>query len=84
MKNTFLNLAVPIIQAGEPGEVEKIKIHKDLVTNIWERWTIDGVNFNEVTMGELIKMIEDKFHVDVKTLNLAYRGPIYSDLVLNL
>jgi hypothetical protein len=35
MKNTFLNLAVPIIQAGEPGEVEKIKIHEGLITNIW-------------------------------------------------
>jgi hypothetical protein len=27
MKNTFINLAVPIIQTGEPGELEKIKIH---------------------------------------------------------
>lgn len=27
MRNTFLNLAVPLIQLSEPGEATKIKLH---------------------------------------------------------
>lgn len=57
MKNTFMNLAVPIIQAGEPGEVEKIKIHENLTTNIWERWSVDQIDLNQISMGSLIGKI---------------------------
>lgn len=38
MRNSFLNLAVPMINMSEPGEVEKIKIHENLSTNIWDVW----------------------------------------------
>jgi hypothetical protein len=40
MRNAFINLAVPIVQLGEPGEVEKIKVHENLQTNVWERWSV--------------------------------------------
>ena len=30
MRNSFLNLAVPVLTMGEPGVVEKIKVHEDL------------------------------------------------------
>lgn len=84
MKNTFVNLAVPMIQAGEPGEIEKIKIHEELSTNIWERWTVEAVDLQKITLGEVVKILEDKFKVSVKTLGVAEGGPIYSDLVLGL
>lgn len=51
MKNTFLNLAVPMVQTGEPGEIEKIKIHEDLTTNIWERWSLEPIDYETLTMG---------------------------------
>lgn len=35
MRNAFINLAVPLVQLGEPGEVEKIKVHENLQTNVW-------------------------------------------------
>lgn len=35
MRNAFLNLAIPSLTMGEPGPVEKIKVHETLETNIW-------------------------------------------------
>lgn len=40
MRNTFLNLAVPLIQLSEPGEASKTKIHDDLSFTIWDRWEV--------------------------------------------
>lgn len=40
LRNAFVNLAVPIVQLGEPGEVQKIKVHDKLETNVWERWEV--------------------------------------------
>ena len=35
MRNAFINLAVPYMQMGEPGAVEKIKVHENLETTLW-------------------------------------------------
>jgi hypothetical protein len=84
MRNTFINLAVPMIQAGEPGEVEKIKIHENLTTNIWERWEIGPFDLDKVTVRELLTAIEEKYKINVKILSILEGAQIYSDLVLGL
>lgn len=40
LRNIFLNLAVPIMQAGEPGDVPKFKICEGLETTLWDRWEV--------------------------------------------
>ena len=41
-RNVFLNLAVPIMQASEPGNLEKIKLTDKIETTLWDRWEIDA------------------------------------------
>ncbi len=82
MRNAFINLAVPLLQLGEPGEVEKIKVHDNLETTLWERWEVSTKK--ESTLRDLISQIESKYGVSVKGLNLADGGQIYSDIVLGL
>ena len=39
-RNIFLNLAVPMMQASEPGDVEKVKLTENVEVTLWDRWTI--------------------------------------------
>lgn len=39
-RNIFLNLAVPFLQASEPGDVMKEKLLEGLETSLWDRWDI--------------------------------------------
>ena len=50
MKNTFLNLAVPIMQMTEPGKCKKTKIKEGLEVTLWDRW--------DVKLGEKVKLGE--------------------------
>jgi hypothetical protein len=38
MKNSFLNLAVPIMQISEPGKIKRKKINSFIEFSLWERW----------------------------------------------
>lgn len=82
MRNAFINLAVPILQLGEPGEAEKIKVHETLTTNLWERWSVSSKRSE--TLRSLISAIEEKYGVSVKGLDLVDGGQVYSDIVLSL
>lgn len=82
MRNAFINLAVPLVQLGEPGEVEKIKVHEQLTTNIWERWNVSLPK--TATLRELIQQVEHTYGVIVKGLDLVEGGQVYSDIVLGL
>lgn len=68
---------------GEPGPVEKIKVHEKLETNLWERWTIGPIS-KSASFEELLKAIEEKYEVKVKGLNFCEGGQVYSDFVLSL
>jgi ubiquitin-activating enzyme E1 len=41
-RNVFLNLAVPIMQASEPGDVEKIKLTETISATLWDRWEVEA------------------------------------------
>lgn len=83
MRNAFLNLAIPSLTMGEPGPVEKIKVHDNLETNIWERWSVGPLS-KEQNVGDLLKAVEDKYGVVVKGLTLVEGSQIYSDFVMSL
>ena len=55
MRNTFLNLAVPLVQLSEPGEAPKIKIHDDLSFTIWDKWEINCTE--KSTFDELFEVL---------------------------
>lgn len=70
MRNSFLNLAIPSLTMGEPGPVEKIKVHEKLETNLWERWSV-GPIAKQASFGDLLAAIEEKYSVKVKGLNFC-------------
>lgn len=82
LRNAFVNLAVPIVQLGQPGQVQKIKVHDKLDTNVWERWEVSLGK--ESPLRELISVIQEKYGVIVKGLDMLEGGQIYSDIVLSL
>lgn len=54
-RNVFLSLAVPIMQAGEPGDVPKTKLTDKIETTIWDRWEVNAAN---LTLKETIAKLE--------------------------
>jgi hypothetical protein len=49
-RNIFLNLAVPIMQASEPGDALKTKLTEEIEVSLWDRW--------EVKKGKNLKLKE--------------------------
>lgn len=39
-RNIFLNLAVPMMQAGEPADMLKTKLLEGLEVSLWDRWEV--------------------------------------------
>jgi hypothetical protein len=62
--------------------VQKIKVHDKLETTVWERWEV-GIS-RDSTLRELIQVIQEKYAITVKGLDLLEGGQIYSDIVLSL
>ena len=57
-RNLFLNLAVPIMQASEPGDVSKIKLAEGLPeVSLWDRWEVKHPSKKDTTLGEAITTI---------------------------
>lgn len=54
-RNAFLNLAVPFIQASEPGDVQKTKFTDKLEKTLWDRWDHTEKQF---TPKQIMKKIE--------------------------
>ena len=57
MRNSFLNLAIPSLTMGEPGPVEKIKVHEKLETNLWERWHVGPIP-KTASFEDLLQAVE--------------------------
>mmetsp|Transcript_19576 Transcript_19576/g.30122 ORF Transcript_19576/g.30122 Transcript_19576/m.30122 type:complete len:169 (+) Transcript_19576:17285-17791(+) len=73
-RNAFLNLAVPIMQASEPGDVQKMNITKTLETTLWDRWELDG---KDQTLKQLISAFEAKYKdLEVRDI-LKGNTPLY-------
>ena len=73
-RNVFLNLAVPIMQASEPGDLQKIKLTEKLETTLWDRWDVKG---KDKTLRDVIKHIEQTYSgLEVRDV-LRGNTPIY-------
>ena len=46
IRNSFLNLAIPYLQASEPGPVSKNKLSENLSVTLWDRWEFKPENNN--------------------------------------
>jgi len=58
-RNIFLNLAVPIMQASEPGDVIKTKLVEGLEVTLWDRWEIQ--KGKDMTLQDIISHIEQTY-----------------------
>ena len=63
IRNIFLNLAVPIMQASEPGEITKhiLKKDPDLVVTEWDRWEYVIGKDDTPTLNKLFTHVYEKY-----------------------
>ena len=62
-RNYYLNLALPLIQASEPGAVQKVKINEETEVDLWSRWDIFK---KDITLQQLFDHIKDTYKLQVK------------------
>lgn len=79
-RNAFLNLAVPIMQASEPGDVLKTKVTDTIETSLWDRWEVDSTG---LSLKEVILRVEEKYPgLEVRDV-LRGNSPIYFSAIMN-
>ncbi|CAA6656900.1 unnamed protein product [Spirodela intermedia] len=54
-RNTFANLALPMLTMSEPVPPKVIK-HLDMAWTVWDRWAVHG----DLTLRELLRWLKDK------------------------
>jgi hypothetical protein len=83
-RNIFLNLAVPIMQASEPGDVAKTKLAEGLEVTLWDRWEVNSVNTKkEISLRDVIAEIESQKDKKLEVRDVM-RGntPIYFHAIM--
>jgi len=79
-RNTFLNLAVPIMQASEPGDVQKTKLTDKIETTLWDRWEVEA---KDLTLKEVIAKVEAKYEgLEVKDV-MRGNTPVFFQAIMN-
>ena len=81
-RNVFLNLAVPIMQASEPGDVAKTKLSEGIEVTLWDRWEVKG-HGKESTLKDVISDIEKQFPtLEVRDITRG-NTPLYFHAVMS-
>ena len=79
-RNVFLNLAVPIMQASEPGDVEKTKLTDKIETCLWDRWEVQA---HDLTLEQVITKVEETYEgLEVRDV-LRGNAPIYFHAIMS-
>jgi hypothetical protein len=81
-KNIFLNLAVPFMQATEPGSVKKEKLLDDVEVSIWDRWEVK--DFKKGTLQQLMTSLEQKYPGLVVVDVLKGNAIVYSKVLMDM
>ena len=83
-RNVFLNLAVPIMQASEPGDVAKTKLTEDIQVTLWDRWDVNkGTGNKDITLAQVIKKVEENYNgLEVRDV-MRGNTPIYFHAIMN-
>jgi len=79
-RNVFLNLAVPIMQASEPADVQKTKLTASIETTLWDRWTVDAKG---LTLKEVMAKVEEQHAGLVVKDVLRGNAPIYFHAIMS-
>lgn len=81
-RNVFLNLAVPIMQASEPGDVAKTKLSEGVEVTLWDRWDVKG-HGKDVTLKDVIEEVEKQFPaLEVRDITRG-NTPLYFHAVMS-
>ena len=81
-RNVFLNLAVPIMQASEPGDVAKTKLSEGIEVTLWDRWEVKG-HGKEATLKDVITDVEKQFPtLEVRDITRG-NTPLYFHAVMS-
>ena len=75
-RNSFLNLAIPLLQSSEPGACAKIKIKEGLTTTLWDRWEIN-LSPNNCTIKNLFARLKEKYSLFPRDI-FKGKKPVYS------
>lgn len=80
-RNIFLNLAVPFLQASEPGDVVKDKLTDKIEVSLWDVWKVE--NAKKLTLAGLIKHLETTYEgLEVRDV-MRGNTPIYFYAIMN-
>lgn len=79
-RNYYLNLALPLVQASEPGAVLKTKLHEDLEVDLWSRWDIYK---KDITLGQLFEHIKNTYKLEIKDV-MKGNETIYFSSIMNI
>lgn len=75
-RNSFLNLAIPLLQSSEPGACAKNKIREGLTTTLWDRWEIN-LTQDQCTIKNLFEILRTKYLLFPKDI-FKGKKPVYS------
>ena len=75
-RNSFLNLAIPLLQSSEPGACIKNTIREGLTTTLWDRWEITLLK-NDCNIKSLFDILKTKYLLVPRDI-FKGKKPIYS------
>jgi len=79
-RNIFLNLAVPIMQASEPGDLMKTTLVEGVEVNLWDRW--DVKIGKDPKLIDVIKYVEGTYKgLEVRDV-MKGNAPIYFHAIM--
>jgi len=80
-RNIFLNLAVPIMQASEPGNVIKEKLLEGLEVSLWDRWEVKQAK--TMTLASFITHLETTYEgLEIRDV-MKGGAPIFFHAIMN-
>lgn len=79
-RNYYLNLALPFVQASEPGVAKKTKILEDLEVDLWTRWDIKN---KDITLQELMDYIKAQYKLYVRDVMKGNQA-LYMHSIMNI
>ncbi|ESN94142.1 hypothetical protein HELRODRAFT_103068 [Helobdella robusta] len=73
-RNTFLNMALPVIVMSEPGSAKQTLLSNGMQYSIWDRWEVHGDG--KMTLDQFMKTIKKKYKMEpvlvVQGMKLIY------------
>ena len=75
-RNSFLNLAIPLLQSSEPGACIKNIIRDGLTSTLWDKWEIK-LSQEQCTIKNLFETLKNKYLLFPKDI-FKGKKPIYS------